>query len=74
VVYRGTVKNGVIELEGGTGLPDGTPVEIRPAVAGDGDGQAEPPLRKYARLARHTDLPSDFSEQHDHYIHGTPKR
>jgi hypothetical protein len=21
-----------------------------------------------------TDLPADMAEQHDHYIHGTPKR
>lgn len=32
------------------------------------------PLMKYLRLARDLDLPSDFAEQHDHYLYGTPKR
>ena len=29
-------------------------------------------LLKLAGIAR--DLPEDFAAQHDHYIHGTPKR
>ncbi len=34
----------------------------------------EPPLMKYVRLAQDLDLPSDFAEQHDHYLYGTPKQ
>jgi hypothetical protein len=37
------------------------------------DGPSEAMLKLAAR-ARDSGLPPDFSEQHDHYIHGTPKR
>lgn len=30
MTYRGVVKNGKIELEKGTPLPDGTPVRVEP--------------------------------------------
>ena len=36
---------------------------MKPTLAG---------LLKYAGVL--TDMPSDFAQQHDHYIHGTPKR
>jgi hypothetical protein len=32
------------------------------------------PLMRYLKLAQDLDLPSDFAEQHDHYLYGTPKR
>lgn len=35
------------------------------------------PLRGLAELAKEcpiTNAPPDWSEQHDHYVHGTPKR
>ena len=31
-------------------------------------------LMKILAMAKDLGLPSDFSEQHDHYIHGTPKK
>jgi hypothetical protein len=34
----------------------------------------EHPLMKYLEYAVDADLPSDFAEQHDHYLYGTPKR
>jgi hypothetical protein len=37
--------------------------ETKPTLAG---------LLKYAGVL--PDMPADFAEQHDHYIHGTPKR
>jgi hypothetical protein len=40
--------------------------------------EGKPPSTLAATLASLagtvTDLPSDFAAQHDHYIHGTPKR
>ncbi len=74
MTYRGTVTNGVVELEPGANLPEGMIVEVRTPGEGSVDRDGEPPLLKYARLAVDADFPSDFSDQHDHYIHGTPKR
>ena len=79
MTYRGTVTNGVVKLEPGANLPEGTVVEVlAPSEVAPGKGSTdhsgEPPLSKYARLAVSADLPPDFADQHDHYIHGTPKR
>ncbi len=38
MTYRGIVKNGHVELEEGTALPDGTPVRVEPEEA---DWQAQ---------------------------------
>jgi hypothetical protein len=71
--YTGQVQNGVIVLDEGTPpLPEGTKVQVE-AV----DMEAE--IRDLSRLllsiaGKAKGLPSDFAEQHDHYIHGTPKR
>jgi hypothetical protein len=67
----GTVRDGVIVLENGAQIPDGTRVQV--VVA---DEPAEPPsLLSLLKLAGAVKgLPADFAAQHDHYIHGTPKR
>ena len=70
--YFGTVTNGVIVLENGNGLPEGTRVRVAPLESlssGETLGQR---LLKFAGTARN--LPSDMAEQHDHYLHGRPKR
>jgi hypothetical protein len=71
----GKVINGSIVLDQAAPLPEGARVEVvfdnRQIVQETG----EPTLGfllKYAGCM--PDLPSDFAEQHDHYIHGTPKR
>ncbi len=69
---EGTVVNGVVVLDPGLDLPDGTRVELvvkEKPVAPTTLGQR---LLKLAGIAK--GLPSDLAEQHDHYIHGTPKR
>ncbi|MEK7711138.1 MAG: hypothetical protein AAB341_04500 [Planctomycetota bacterium] len=38
-----------------------------------GDGQAREVLAELAKPARPGDLPRDFSEQHEHYVKGTPR-
>ena len=79
MTYRGTVRNGLVELEPGIQLADGTVVHVLLESAGGepqgdaSDSGGASPLVKYARLARVTGLPPDLSEQHDHYVHGTPK-
>lgn len=72
MTIEGTLNNGTIVLDSPLGLPEGTRVEVsvRPL------GETKPTLAE--RLLKHAgtvpDLPSDMAEQHDHYIHGTPKR
>lgn len=69
---QGTVVNGVVVLDPGSSLPDGTRVEL---VIKEGPGEESTlgqRLLKLAGIAK--DLPPDTAEQHDHYIHGTPKR
>lgn len=50
-------------------IPPHTPVR----VVFDGT-DAKGVLKEIARLARPGGLPRDFSEQHEHYIKGTPRR
>lgn len=69
---EGTVINGVIVLDAEAKLAEGTRVvvSVKPAE------EKKPTLSE--RLLKHAgtvpDLPPDMAEQHDHYIHGTPKR
>ena len=68
----GIVRNGMIVLEQGASLPEGTRVKV---VAEQPDVAAKPTLLSLLELAGIAkDLPEDFAAQHDHYIHGTPKR
>jgi hypothetical protein len=71
--YTGQVQNGVIVLdEGAPPLPQGTRVRVEPI---DMEAAAEDLSRVLLSLAGMVKgLPSDLAEQHDHYIHGTPKR
>jgi hypothetical protein len=72
MTFDGIVRNGTIVLEQGTTLPEGTRVKV---VADPAEEETKPTmlaLLELAGLAK--DLPSDFAAQHDHYIHGTPKR
>jgi hypothetical protein len=73
----GVVQNGVIVPQGNCPLPNGTKVRIHADAA---PAAAEPTiwdklrdLGKKAKL-RDTNLPADLAENHDHYLHGRPKR
>ena len=77
MVYRGWVKNGKIELDGGAVLPDGTAVEVSVREGANGaEDKSIPTL--YEQLApvigQAEGLPPDLSINHDHYLYGTPKR
>lgn len=69
--YTGEVRNGVIVLEGAPPvLPEGARVRVEliesaPATMAD---------RLRAVIGRAEGLPADLAEQHDHYLHGQPKR
>jgi hypothetical protein len=69
--FEGTIVNGNAVLDEPSSLPEGTRVDVQVKNAG-----AEAPtlgfLLKYA--GRIKDMPADFATEHDHYIHGTPRR
>lgn len=77
---EGVVQNGVIVPQGECSLPEGSRVRIQP-VEQNGQSKAGATnlgvrlrqlAKKYEGLP--CDLPEDFAINHDHYIHGTPKR
>jgi len=72
MTFRGTVSKGTVILPPEANLPDGA--EVRLELIEDVPG-SEPVGRRLPTLAGTIkDLPEDFAENHDHYIHGTPKR
>lgn len=64
------VHNGVVVLDPSVSLPAGKRVQIVLPVPG-GRSLADKLLELAGTV---NDLPCDFAAQHDHYIHGTPKR
>ncbi|HEV2352099.1 MAG TPA: hypothetical protein VG028_19880 [Terriglobia bacterium] len=72
MTYKGTVSNGVVVLPPEANLPDGTEVRVEPV---NGDSQPASIGKKLTPLdGSIKDLPEDFAENHDHYLHGSPKR
>jgi len=70
--FIGTVVNGVVVLQSGDAIPEGTQVrvvEIEPEAAPEPLGKR---LLKFAGTI--PGLPPDMAENHDHYIHGKPKQ
>ena len=65
-------ESGTIVLPPAAKLPAGTQVNVVPVE----NLQDKRPIgQKLAELAGVIkDWPADFAENHDHYIHGTPKR
>jgi hypothetical protein len=79
MVYRGQVKQGIIVLNDGATLPDGTEVSVRPvtnSLAGASNSKMAEGLRrglmKFSGKAE--GLPKDASLNLDHYLYGHPKR
>jgi len=62
---------GVIHLEPGVVLPDGTEVRVEVAVA-ETEASVFQKLAKLAGKAKN--LPSDLARNHDHYLHGAPRK
>jgi hypothetical protein len=72
MTIMGVVEQGVIVLEPGSKLPEGTRVKIVPEPATTTESPTFLDLLEFAGCM--PDLPADFAQQHDHYIHGTPKK
>jgi hypothetical protein len=72
MTYRGHVSNGVIVLDDPAALPEGTEVRVDP-VLDDADLRClREALLKLAEKAK--GMPRDMARDHDHYIHGAPRR
>jgi len=69
---EGTVVNGVIVFDEEERLPEGTRVEINVKEVPKATSPLGEMLLRHAGKA--VGLPEDMAEQHDHYLHGTPKR
>ncbi|MBE0541536.1 MAG: hypothetical protein IH623_09135 [Verrucomicrobia bacterium] len=70
--YKGTVKNGVIVLEAGVKLAEGTDVRIEAEVAAVTKGRELDPIWTIGELAVPTGI-SDLATNVDHYLYGHPK-
>jgi predicted DNA-binding antitoxin AbrB/MazE fold protein len=70
--YTGTIENGVVKLPANVGWANGTQVRIEKIEVPPDRNELTRKLREIA--ARMEGLPEDWAQEHDHYIHGTPKR
>jgi hypothetical protein len=78
MVYQGIIHNGVVVLDNGVELPEGTPVrvellaqraETNESEVSDGDLD---PVFRMGELAADAGIP-DLSVNIDHYLYGHPK-
>jgi hypothetical protein len=71
--FTGEIRNGVVVFEGTLPpLPEGTRVRVELI-------ESQPQARTLACrlediIGRAQGLPADLAENHDHYLHGLPKR
>jgi hypothetical protein len=68
----GTIKNGVVKLPQGAPWPDGTKVRVEKVESPKAGNSLSRRLRELS--GKISGLPSDFAEEHDHYIHGSRRR
>ena len=68
MMFAGKVINGTIVLPPEAKLPEGTPVRVEPIEI---ETLAER-LKDFIGIV--DDMPADWAEQHDHYIHGVSKK
>ena len=67
--YQGKVINGVVVLEDGKALPEGTTVKVRAVDEPPTWGEVFKDV-----MGKAVGMPSDMARNHDHYLHGAPKR
>jgi hypothetical protein len=72
VVYHGHVENGVVILDESPGLPDGAEVQVALLPTGAAESSLGSRLMKFA--GKLEGLPPDLARNHDHYLHGAPKK
>lgn len=76
MTLEGTIQNGVVILDqGGAQIPDGTRVEVVVRELPEQQKNKGTLRDRLLGLAGTVDdLPADMARNHDHYIHGAPKR
>lgn len=78
MVYHGTVRNGTVVFDNGVPLRDGVRVVIQPMdeVELTERQPVKSPAERLLGLAGSAGpgLPTDLARNHDHYLHGLPKR
>jgi hypothetical protein len=71
MTYEGHIENGVVVLENGATLPEGTRVRVETTEIRSSEGVTRKPLGKalqrFSGIA--VGLPDDMAENHDHYLH-----
>lgn len=80
MVYKGHIRNGMVVLDAPSNLQEGTEVEVvvhQEVSSTESQPESEIPSlydRLQSIIGKGQGLPSDFAQNHDHYIHGAPKR
>ena len=77
----GKVIDGVVVFENGESLPEGTSVRVEAITVGS-EPETDPDdfrrlrekLLSFAGVINDPELPTDFSDNIDHYLYGTPKK
>ena len=69
---EGTVQNGVVVFDDAVPLPEGT--RVRVAVKDESPPGPLTHYDHYKEIIGAFTGPEDFARNHDHYIHGTPKK
>jgi hypothetical protein len=70
--YRGHVKNGTVVFDEPVDLPEGVKVEVGLADPAYDFDEFRNGLLRFAGIAE--GLPDDIAGNHDHYLHGLPKK
>jgi hypothetical protein len=70
MTYTGIVENGMVKLP--PDWKDGTPVQVETVSTEAASRELAEKLIELSRKVK--GLPRDLAENHDHYLHGTPKR
>jgi len=70
--YNGTIKGGVVVLEGDATLREGTRVQVEPVEVPTTPPTLGQRLKRFSGAAKQ--LPNDMAGNHDHYLHGRPKK
>lgn len=77
MTIQGHIENGLVVVDAPVNLPDGTKVTISTPTEGEVTS-VHPYPSLYERLkpvaGKAKGLPTDLAINHDHYLHGQPKR
>jgi hypothetical protein len=79
MTYRGHIENGVVVLEPGARLAEGTQVRVEPLPAAEDAAEVPEDVRQLREgLLRFSGIvkggPTDLARNHDHYLHGAPRK